>query len=299
MSVHARARELFGELQQTICGGLEALDGRAMFREERWEHAPAGDAAAGGGGATRVIEGGRVLEKGGVNLADVRGTLSERLAGRLGVVPQPFAATGISIVLHPLSPLVPTVHMNLRHIRLEDGDAWFGGGADLTPYYLHDEDVAHFHRTWRSVCERHEPGSYARFKKACDEYFRIPHRGETRGVGGIFFDYLKAPPETTLRFVEDVGRSFLESYRPLVERRAGEPWWDRERAWQLARRGRYVEFNLVYDRGTLFGLETGGRAESVLMSLPPLARWGRAVEPEPGSPEAALLEVLRHPREWA
>jgi coproporphyrinogen III oxidase len=298
MSAHARARELFGELQDAICGGLEALDGRAKFRQERWSHAPAGDPAAGGGGITRVIEGGRRLEKCGVNLADVHGTLSARLAGRLDVKAQPFAATGLSIVIHPLSPRVPTVHMNLRHIRLEDGVAWFGGGADLTPYYLDEEDVTHFHRTWREVCERHEAGSHARFKQACDAYFRIPHRNEARGVGGIFFDYLKERPEAALDLVADVGRSFLASYVPIVERRADEPWWDREREWQLVRRGRYVEFNLVYDRGTLFGLETGGRAESILISLPPLARWGYAREPHPGSPEAILLDVLRHPRDW-
>ncbi len=233
-----------------------------------------------------------------MNLADVRGVLSERLACRLKVAPQRFEATGVSLVMHPLSPMVPTVHMNLRHLQLECGRAWFGGGADLTPYYLYREDVEHFHRTWRTVCDNHDPECYTRFKKWCDDYFTVKHRDEARGVGGIFFDYLEDDAEKTLAFVEAVGRSFLEAYVPIVERRADEPWWDRERSWQLVRRGRYVEFNLVYDRGTLFGLETGGRTESILMSMPPLVRWDYDHRPEPGSREAALLEVLRVPKDW-
>jgi len=294
MALHERARDLFAELQDAICNKLEETDGKAKFREDRWKHRDGDD----GGGRTRVIEGGHIFEKGGVNLADVQGTFSQRLADRLEVEPQPFRATGISLVIHPLSPLVPTVHMNLRHIQLGDGTAWFGGGADLTPYYLFEEDARHFHHTWRTVCERHEPADYKRFKNWCDEYFRIPHREETRGVGGIFFDYLKEDPQQVYAFVEDAGRHFLEAYVPIVERRAAESWWDRERSWQLVRRGRYVEFNLVYDRGTLFGLETQGRTESILMSLPPMVRWTYDQRPEPGSREAALLEVLRTPRDW-
>jgi len=294
MGLHERACDLFAELQDAICDKLEETDGKAKFREDRWKYRDGDD----GGGRTRVIEGGRIFEKGGVSLADVQGTLSERLASRLNVEPQPFRAAGISLVIHPLSPLVPTVHMNLRHIRLGDGTAWFGGGADLTPYYLFDEDARHFHNTWRTVCERHESADYPRFKKWCDEYFRIAHREEARGVGGIFFDYLKQDPQQVYSFVEDAGRHFLEAYVPIVERRAGEPWWDRERSWQLIRRGRYVEFNLVYDRGTLFGLETHGRTESILMSLPPLVRWTYDHRPEPDSREAALLEALRTPRDW-
>jgi coproporphyrinogen III oxidase len=188
--------------------------------------------------------------------------------------------------------------MNLRHIQLDDGTAWFGGGADLTPYYLFEEDARHFHHTWRTVCDRHDSADYPRFKKECDEYFRIAHREEARGVGGIFFDYLKEDPQRVYAFVEDAGRHFLEAYVPIVERRADEPWSDRERSWQLVRRGRYVEFNLVYDWGTLFGLETHGRTESILMSLPPLVRWTYDHRPEPGSREATLLEVLRTPRDW-
>jgi coproporphyrinogen III oxidase len=299
MRLETRARDLFAELQNRICEALEKLDGKARFHEDRWDHRP-GEGESGGGGITRVIAGGKVFEKAGVNLADVRGTLSERLAQRLKVSPQPFGATGISLVVHPLSPMVPTVHMNLRHIRLlgPEGTEWFGGGSDLTPYYLFEEDARHFHATWRDVCERHDAGYYPRFKEWCDEYFRIAHRGETRGVGGIFFDYLKDDLERVFRFVEDAGRNFLEAYAPIVERRLPEKWGDRERAWQLHRRGRYVEFNLVYDRGTLFGLETQGRTESILMSLPPLVRWSYDHQPEAGSPEQTLLEVLRKPREW-
>jgi len=296
MGLHERARDLFAELQDVICDKLEETDGKAKFREDRWDYRQGDDGS--GGGRTRVIADGRVFEKGGVNLADVRGRLSERLADRLNVEPQPFRAAGISLVIHPLSPLVPTVHMNLRHLQLEDGTAWFGGGADLTPYYLFEEDARHFHHTWRTVCERHGTDYYPRFKKWCDEYFYIPHRDEARGVGGIFFDDLKEDPLEVYAFVEDAGRHFLEAYLPIVERRADEPWSDRERSWQLVRRGRYVEFNLVHDRGTLFGLETHGRTESILMSLPPLVRWTYDHRPEPDSREAALLEVLRTPRDW-
>jgi coproporphyrinogen III oxidase len=299
MELQARVRSLFLELQEAICAGIEEQDGRGRFREDRWEHRSAGDERAGGGGTTRVLAGGGVFEKAGVSFADVTGTLSERLARSLGVRAQGFEAAGISLVLHPLSPLVPAVHFNLRFIRLPDGErAWFGGGADLTPYYLFEEDAAHFHRVWREVCERHDPGSHPRFKRACDEYFRLAHRDEARGIGGIFFDYLDEEPEKTFAFVADAGRSFPDAYLPIVRRRLGESWWDRERDWQLHRRGRYVEFNLVYDRGTLFGLETGGRTESILMSLPPLVRWTYDHAPEPGSREAALLEVLRTPRDW-
>jgi coproporphyrinogen III oxidase len=307
MELHERARDLFARLQDEVCAGLEALDGRAKFREDRWEHGHESGAAS-GGGVTRVLSGGRIFEKAGVNLADVGGALSERLAARLRVSPQRFEATGVSLVIHPLSPMVPTVHMNLRHIGLPDagsagtgerGPSWFGGGADLTPYYLFEEDVRHFHATWRSVCDRHDPDYYPRFKNWCDEYFHVEHRGETRGVGGIFFDYLDEDLERAFDFVEDVGRHFLEAYVPIVERRVEEPWWDAERSWQLIRRGRYVEFNLVYDRGTLFGLETRGRTESILMSLPPLVRWTYDHQPEAGSREAALLGAVRGPRDWA
>ena len=301
MALETQARKLFAELQDVICAALEELDGRARFQEDRWDHRTAGDPPEGGGGGiTRVLAAGKVFEKAGVNLADVRGVLSERLAARLKVAPQPFGATGISLVIHPLSPMVPTVHLNLRHIHLpgEEGSAWFGGGADLTPYYLYEEDAVHFHSVWRDVCNRHDPGYYPRFKQWCDDYFHVTHRGEARGIGGIFFDDLRDDPEKVFRFVEDVGRNFVEAYRPIVQRRVSEKWWDREREWQLIRRGRYVEFNLIHDRGTLFGLETGGRTESILMSLPPAVHWAYDHRPEPESREAALLQHLRTPRSW-
>jgi len=297
------ARDYFVELQGRICTALEALEPRARFGADAWA-----------GGTTRVLSGGQVLEKAGVSLADVEGTLSARIAARLDAAVQPFRATGLSLVLHPLSPRVPAVHMNVRLVRLlgpdagpgapaaprpRDGSAWFGGGTDLTPHYLVEEDAAHFHAVLRAACERHEPGRHARYKQACDEYFRLPHRDEVRGVGGIFFDYLREPSlARAFDFVRDVGDAFLPAWLPIAERRRAEPWWERERQWQLLRRGRYVEFNLLHDRGTLFGLETGGRTESILMSLPPLVRWTYDQRPEPGSPEAALLEVLRHPRAW-
>jgi len=290
-----RAREFFAELQSSICAELEAADGGAQFGEDRWTHAPGG--AGGGGGISRMLAGGKVFEKTGVNLAAVTGRLSERLAERLEVAQDDFFATGISLVAHPLSPMIPTAHMNFRYLELPT-KAWFGGGADLTPYYLFEEDVRHFHRTWKAVCDRHDSSYHPRFKSWCDEYFFVKHRDEARGVGGIFFDYLSDDLERVFSFVREAGREFLRAYLPIVERRRAEPWWDAQREWQLIRRGRYVEFNLVHDRGTLFGLETGGRTESILMSLPPLVRWSYDQRPTPGSREADLLAVLRTPREW-
>jgi coproporphyrinogen III oxidase len=209
-----------------------------------------------------------------------------------------FFATGISLVIHPRNPMVPTVHMNLRYFEMDDGASWFGGGTDLTPYYLFEEDARHFHRVLKNACDKHSTEYYPRFKKWCDEYFSIKHRNEVRGIGGIFFDYLKGSNDSLFSFVNDVGNAFLPSYIPLVERRMDEPYTEEHRNWQLLRRGRYVEFNLVYDRGTLFGLETGGRIESILMSLPPFVSWKYDHRPKPGSPEAELTAVLRKPREW-
>jgi coproporphyrinogen III oxidase len=295
VSLHRRARDFFAGLQDDICAALEAVDGKARFRSDEWRLDADG---GGGGGVSRVLAGGNVLERAGVNLADVTGRLSDRLARHLELPPQDFLATGLSLVVHPLSPHVPAVHMNVRHLELTDR-GWFGGGTDLTPYYLVEQDAVHFHRTLRAACDRHDPSYYARFKQACDEYFFLRHRGEARGVGGIFFDYLGERPEETFAFVQDVGRSFTTAYLPIVEARKATPWGDRERHWQLVRRGRYVEFNLIQDRGTLFGLETGGRTESILMSLPPLVRWVYDHRPEPGSPEDALVSVLKAPRGWA
>jgi coproporphyrinogen III oxidase len=282
----------FEELQDEICRDLEMLDGGGRFREDVWER------PGGGGGRTRVLSDGDLFEKAGVNFSAVFGTLPEDLARQMPGGGQDFQATGLSIVLHPRSPMVPTVHANFRFLAKE-GDWWFGGGADLTPYYPYREDVIHFHRTWRDVCQRHPPPvDYLRFKAWCDDYFFLPHRGEARGVGGIFFDYLQGDFETLFAFIRDAGHAFLPAYRPIVERRRAEPWGDEQRRFQELRRGRYVEFNLVLDRGTLFGLKTGGRIESILMSLPPRVRWEYDYRPPPGSREAELWEFLK-PRDWA
>jgi coproporphyrinogen III oxidase len=287
-----QVQKYFETLQNTICSALAQTDGKGEFREDRWQHPERG------GGTTRVLEEGEVFEKAGVNFSAVESMLTPPIAARLKVDPQPLFATGISLVLHPSSPMIPTVHMNLRYLELANGDAWFGGGTDLTPYYLQTEDVVHFHGVLKAVCDRHDSGWYPLFKRSCDEYFYIPHRREARGVGGIFFDYRRNEPERYFSFVRDLGENFLPAYLPILERRTPERWGARERNWQLLRRGRYVEFNLLYDRGTAFGLETQGRIESILVSLPPEAKWGYSKEPEPGSREAELLSVLKEPREW-
>lgn len=287
-----RAQTYFEKLQNTICAELERVDGKGRFREDAWQHPEEG------GGRTCVLQNGGIFEKAGVNTSAVAGTLTEILAHRLNVGPQRFFATGISLVLHPESPMIPTVHANFRYFELEDGQSWFGGGADLTPCYLFEDDARHFHAVWKRACDRHDASCYPKFKKWCDDYFFIKHRGETRGIGGIFFDYLRGDFDTLFAFVQDCGNSFLESYLPIVKRRMDEPWGEREKLWQLLRRGRYAEFNLVYDRGTLFGLETQGRIESILMSLPPLARWEYDFRPSQGSPEERLVAILQHPRDW-
>ncbi len=285
-----RASLHFRDLQDKITTALETLDGGARFREDMWTR------EEGGGGRSRVLEGGALFEKAGVNWSDVWGEFPADFAASLPGAGRAFRASGVSLVLHPLTPMVPTVHANFRV--LEKGDAtWFGGGADLTPYYPWREDAVHFHATWKAVCDRHDPAWYPRFKKTCDEYFFLSHRGETRGVGGIFFDYLRGDLDRIFAFVRDAGDAFLPAYQPIAERRRAEPWGEREREFQLYRRGRYVEFNLLYDRGTTFGLKTGGRTESILMSLPPLVRWIYDFKAPPGSREAGLSEYLR-PREW-
>ncbi|HET8733362.1 MAG TPA: oxygen-dependent coproporphyrinogen oxidase [Anaeromyxobacteraceae bacterium] len=278
-------------LQDRITTALEAADGRARFSRDAWER------PGGGGGSTRVLADGDRIEKAGVNVSRVHGAVPPRLAARLPGDGDTFAAVGLSVVIHPLSPWVPTTHANVRLI-VRGSRAWFGGGADLTPYYLFEEDAAAFHRELRDACERHLPGAYPDMKRACDAYFHLPHRGEHRGVGGIFFEDLGGEPWKELAFVEDVGEAFPRAWLPILERRGDLPWGERERTWQEIRRGRYVEFNLLHDRGTVFGLETGGRTESILMSLPPRVRWRYDHHPEPGSPEARLLEVIRTPRDW-
>jgi coproporphyrinogen III oxidase len=287
-----RMTDFIRQLQDEICSGLEQLDGQARFREDPWER------PGGGGGRSRVLEDGAVLEKAGVNVSVVFGELEEAFARKLQGEGRQFWAGGLSLVLHPRNPHVPTVHANYRFIH-QGAKAWFGGGADLTPYYLYEEDAAHFHRTLKAACDRHDPAYYPRFKATCDKYFYLRHREECRGVGGIFFEDLGGDPERELRFVMDVGRAFLPAYLPIAERRKDTPWTEAQRFWQEVRRGRYVEFNLVYDRGTIFGLETRGRTESILMSLPPQVRWRYDHHPEPGTWEARLVEVLRNPRDWA
>jgi coproporphyrinogen III oxidase len=288
-----RAADYFRGLQDRIAAALEEVDGGGCFREDRWER------EGGGGGRSRVLAEGNVFEKAGVNFSDVHGEMSEEFARQVPGEGRSFRACGISLVLHPRSPLVPTVHANFRF--LDKGDrCWFGGGADLTPYYPWREDVVHFHRVWKAVCERHAPFiDHGRFKRWCDEYFFLPHRGEARGVGGIFFDYLEGDVEKGFAFVRDGGDYFLEAYLPIARRRKDLTYTPEQRAFQEYRRGRYVEFNLLYDRGTLFGLKTNGRTESILMSLPPRVRWEYDYRAAPGSREAELTEVYLKPRDWA
>ena len=286
-----RMAEYIHGLQDDICGALERLDGQARFREDAWQR------PGGGGGKSRVLEEGAVLEKAGVSTSVVFGELEEAFASKLQGEGRTFWAGGLSLVLHPRNPHVPTVHANFRFIH-QGGKAWFGGGTDLTPYYVVDEDVTHFHRVLKETCDRHDPAYYPRFKQTCDKYFFLRHREEARGVGGIFFENMGGDLEREFAFVTDAGRAFLPAWLPVAERRKDTPYTEEQRAWQEVRRGRYVEFNLVWDRGTLFGLETKGRTESILMSLPPRVRWRYDFHPAPGSPEARLVEVLRQPREW-
>jgi coproporphyrinogen III oxidase len=290
--LHTAAAEYFRGLQDRICAGLAAVDGIG-FREDSWAR------EGGGGGRSRVLTDGNVFEKAGVNFSEVFGELSPEFARQIPGEGTAFTATGISLVLHPHNPHVPTVHANFRYLT-KGGRGWFGGGADLTPYYPFREDVVHFHKAWKAVCDQHRPpADYAELKRACDEYFFLPHRQEARGVGGIFFDYKAGDLDRWFAFVRDAGETFLPSYVPIVERRKDTPCGDRERRFQEFRRGRYVEFNLLYDRGTVFGLRTGGRVESILMSLPPTVRYWYDYRPEPGSKEAELTEYWLKPRDWA
>jgi coproporphyrinogen III oxidase len=316
-----RASQFLKQLQDEICQGLEQLDGRGRFQEDSWER------PEGGGGRSRVMRDGDVFEQGGVGFSEVWGEHlpPSILAQRPDAEGHRWFATGTSMVLHPKSPYIPTVHLNYRYF--EAGPVWwFGGGADLTPYYPFAEDAAHFHQTLKAACDRHHPQYYPTFKLWCDEYFYLKHRQEMRGVGGIFFDYqdgqqeLYRGPDTSgpaamhskqigvpeprtwealFAFQQECGRSFLPSYTPIAERRRDIEYGDRQRHFQLYRRGRYVEFNLVYDRGTIFGLQTNGRTESILMSLPPLVRWEYGYQPEPNTPESELYQRFLKPHDWA
>ncbi|MCD8407492.1 oxygen-dependent coproporphyrinogen oxidase [Tenacibaculum dicentrarchi] len=289
------------ELQDTITSKLEQVDGSAKFQEDNWKR------AEGGGGRTRVIENGAIFEKGGVNISKVFGELPEVLRKQFGVENGDFFACGLSLVLHPKNPLVPTVHANWRYFEMYDEKGnivtqWFGGGQDLTPYYLFEQDATHFHSVCKTACDKHHPDFYPKFKQTCDTYFWNTHREEARGIGGLFFDYLKETPEFSItdryNFVTQIGNSFLESYVPIVVKRKDIAYNKQQKDWQEVRRGRYVEFNLVHDRGTLFGLKTNGRIESILMSLPPVVQWKYNHHPEQGSEEAKLLAVLATPKNW-
>ncbi|HAA32648.1 MAG TPA: oxygen-dependent coproporphyrinogen oxidase [Cyanobacteria bacterium UBA8553] len=316
-----RVKQFMQQLQDKICKALEQLDGASTFQEESWER------EEGGGGRSRVLREGAVFEQAGVGFSEVWDSQlpPSILTQRPEAAGHGFFATGTSMVLHPRNPYVPTVHLNYRYF--EAGPVWwFGGGADLTPYYPFAEDAAHFHRTIKTACDAHHPEYYPVFKRWCDEYFYLKHRKETRGVGGLFFDYqdgtgalYRGPHqdgsaaiysnqigsieprswEDLFSFVQDCGEAFLPAYLPIVERRKDMEYGDKQRNFQLYRRGRYVEFNLVYDRGTIFGLQTNGRTESILMSLPPLVRWEYGYKPEPNTPEAELYDTFLKPQDWA
>ena len=286
------------DLQETICAALSAEDGQA-FREDSW------DRPGGGGGRSRVLENGNVFEKAGVNFSHVfgDGLPPSATAQRPELAGRNFQAMGVSLVIHPRNPRVPTSHANVRFFIAEKADAepvwWFGGGFDLTPYYGRVEDARHWHSTAKAACDPFGDDVYARYKDWCDDYFVLRHRNEPRGIGGLFFDDLNEGGfERSFAFMRSVGDHYVPAYLPIVQRRRDDAYGEREREFQLYRRGRYVEFNLVYDRGTIFGLQTGGRTESILMSLPPLVAWRYDWHPEPGSEEAELYEVFLKPRDW-
>jgi|SRR5579872_1740301 len=302
-TMRVQMEKMVRRMQDTICEAIERLDGRC-FREDVWAR------LEGGGGTSRLLQNGNVFEKAGVNVSVVSGTLSNEGTnvamgsdGVSGTGNLPFFAAGLSLVLHPHNPMAPIAHANYRYFELGEkatpSSWWFGGGSDLTPAYLFDEDATHFHRVHKEVCDRHDSAFYPRFKKWCDEYFYIAHRGESRGVGGIFFDHLNdRDPESLFAFVTSCAEAFIPAYLPIVERRKDTPFTAQHKRWQQLRRGRYVEFNLIYDRGTSFGLKTGGRVESILISLPPVACWEYDYHPSTGSQEARTLEILKSPREW-
>ncbi len=281
----------FRDLQDEICHALEAADGEGQFREDLWER------PGGGGGRTRILEG-KHIEKGGVNFSAVHGTLSPKASQKLQLDGEAFFASGVSIVLHPRNPWVPIIHMNVRYFEMDSGAWWFGGGIDLTPHYIQPEQAAWFHQQLKAVCDRFDPNYYPKFKDWADRYFYLPHREETRGVGGIFFDRLQADKAHTFGFVQGVGEAFAPIYVQLLDDNQARSYATDQVEWQRYRRGRYVEFNLVWDQGTRFGLETNGRTESILMSLPPLARWEYDLQPKAGSPEAETQRLLQKGIDW-
>lgn len=286
----------FQGLQQDICLALETTDGKAVFRTDQWQR------EGGGGGRTRVTAGGNIIEKGGVGFSAVYGKTPEKILAALKLEPADFFATGVSIVIHPLSPMVPIIHMNVRYFEMTNGVCWFGGGIDLTPHYISPKDARWFHQQLKGVCDRHDASYYPKFKPWADDYFYIKHRKETRGIGGIFFDHLM-PSETKSKeglfaFVQDVGRAFAPIYTHFMSANKSIPFGEAEQQWQTLRRGRYVEFNLVLDKGTKFGLDTDGRTESILMSMPPRAEWIYDFRPEPNSAEEYTLNHLLKGIDW-
>ncbi len=315
MSIKETWINMVHELQDSICAAVEKVDGRATFIEDKWER------AEGGGGITRVIANGNVFEKGGVNTSVVYGEVTEAMRHQLKNIPdsqEPLQwwACGISLVLHPVNPFVPTVHCNYRMFivcnanksatidTLQDPEvSWFGGGTDLTPFYLINEDAVHFHQAYKNICDQFDASFYSTFKKNCDDYFVNTHRNnERRGIGGIFYDYQKPTKEKDenfwIDFARQCGQAFNTAYLPIAEKRKNTPFAARHKHWQEIRRGRYVEFNLVHDRGTIFGLKTNGRTESILMSLPPTVRFEYNYQPQPNSEEEKLLQACLHPKDW-
>jgi len=306
---HRRWEALLRQKQDEICAAIEACDGKGTFRSDAYTR------ETGGGGLSRVMAGGRVWEKAGVALSVVYGMmpaetlqLARQRQARYAKAPEaeaggkvPFFTCGLSCVMHPRDPFCPTMHFNYRFFATEAGDWWFGGGTDITPAYVDEEDLRHFHGSYKRVCDKHDPAFYPKFKKWADDYFLIKHRGETRGLGGIFFDDLNdRDREVLMAFASDCLDTVVPAYLPIIERNRDRPFTEDQKNWQLMRRGRYVEFNLVYDRGFVFGLKTGlGRVESMMMTLPETARWEYNHKPAPGSPEADLLDACRTPRDWA
>lgn len=294
-----KVKQYLLKLQDSICQTLELVDGKGSFVEDQWQR------ELGGGGRTRVLTNGNVIEQGGVNFSHVFGgeLPASATAARPELAGRSFQAVGVSLVIHPHNPFIPTTHANVRFFIAEKAGEepvwWFGGGFDLTPFYPFHEDVVHWHSVANKLCQPFGDQVYPKYKKWCDDYFYLKHRNETRGVGGLFFDDLNQEGfEKSFKFMQAVGNGFLDAYVPIVEKRKDSSFSEHERQFQLYRRGRYVEFNLVYDRGTLFGLQTGGRTESILMSMPPLVRWEYGFEPEPGSMEADLYTNYLHPRDW-
>ncbi|MGN6402687.1 MAG: oxygen-dependent coproporphyrinogen oxidase [Flavisolibacter sp.] len=302
MDIKQNWTDYIHDLQNRICAAIEEADGKAKFIEDKWER------SEGGGGKTRVIANGNVFEKGGVNTSVVFGEVTDAMRTTLKINGTKWFACGLSLVIHPLNPFVPTVHCNYRMFELynesdEVMDRWFGGGTDLTPYYLFEEDAKHFHQTYKNVCNEFDPALYQKFKKWCDDYFVNTHRGsERRGIGGIFYDHQRADEKHNVEFWMNFGKTcgdaFIPAYVPIVEKRKDTPYSEENKHWQEIRRGRYVEFNLVHDRGTLFGLKTNGRTESILMSLPPTVRFEYNYQPKPNSEEDKLVQVCLRPRDW-